>query len=85
MPIRWPFRLGTVLAIDGKCMTKQNGTRVFKVVVSSIGYEDLVVEIRANTKQLAMGTNNRLMAIIEWEKHNDIEDSAELPFVRFIS
>lgn len=61
-----------------------NQGQIYHVRVSALGYEDVVVPIQAKSKALALGTNNRLQAIIEWEKHNDIEDSAELPSVSIL-
>ena len=61
-----------------------NGRNTYTLRVSSLGFEDLDVEVRADSRQLAIGTNNRLMAIIAWEKHNDIDESENLPSVKVI-
>lgn len=63
----------------------QSATKVYNLRVSALGYEDVVVPVKANTKALALGTNNRLMAIGLWEEHNDVEDCAGLPSVRIES
>lgn len=63
----------------------QSATKTYKVRVSAVGYDDLLINIRAGSRSLALGTNNRLMAILEWEKHNGIEDCETLPSVTVVS
>ncbi len=56
----------------------------YKLTVSSLGYVDHEELVLASSKQQALGTNNRLKAILAWEKLNDIEDCENLPAVRAV-
>jgi ribulose kinase len=54
---------------------------IYRITVESAGYETLNRYVRAESKQQASGTNNRLQAIVAWQDHNAIDESENLPSV----
>lgn len=60
------------------------GTMKYKITVHSLGYDDTVFVVEADSKQKASSGFNRRSAIIAWCEHNDIDvdDNFELPLVK---